>query len=580
MPKVGSGNGVANIRIHRQSLEGVNSLNQIPNVKSIYIQHDNGFYKYQVKKIVIDPVDSDAFYLTIKQEHNTIPTGSASSALVFAPYIAGKFKNSDFDSLLGNATEGQTSLLYQVVDNNGSQLQPTNLSAINNRTAGFAQVQDSNYVIGSYTRPRYDGTKHTADDFNLQSSTGFTPVEQNSAYFGYFKTIARTSPELYKKTELSLDYLFDLAGNRITLDNSETATAIVQQNFSQGSFVKLALDDPKATGENMTEINGLKRVHKPGKYVEYITGTEVTLGVFTGSISFTTDDNVTDYTFLAVGSSNQPLTVPTQLQFNTVEYNPQSYYSAASDSYTFGQDSAAQIAFRVQGTLRNERTQTHDFTVSIKLDSTTIATKTVNVAANSELDFDLASNYRYFYNTEEITVEASSTAGAQGSVLAGVEFDLVQDPLAEISLPKVSLWSTGSASGNSITGSSGLASIYGNRIQAPNQGTNFPSASLPFTVEIGDEFRFDGNEINTYTVSNVVKAGKVFVEFDRNIPPQININNFTHRRYVDSSKHILLNMDKPLGATTGGIIVPQYMDASAEESIGKVISNLRERGII
>jgi len=49
MPKVGSGNGVANIRIHGQSLEGVNSLNQIPNVESIYIQHDNGFYRYQVK---------------------------------------------------------------------------------------------------------------------------------------------------------------------------------------------------------------------------------------------------------------------------------------------------------------------------------------------------------------------------------------------------------------------------------------------------------------------------------------------------------------------------------------------------
>ena len=43
MPKGGSGNGVANIRIHRQSLEGVNSLNQIPNVKSMYIKQDNGF---------------------------------------------------------------------------------------------------------------------------------------------------------------------------------------------------------------------------------------------------------------------------------------------------------------------------------------------------------------------------------------------------------------------------------------------------------------------------------------------------------------------------------------------------------
>ena len=354
----------------------------------------------------------------------------------------------------------------------------------------------------------------------------------------------------------------------------------MQQNFSQGSFVKLALDDPKATGENMTEINGLKKVHKPGKYVEYITGTGVTLGVFTSSISFTTDDNITDYTFLAVGSSNQPLTFPTQLQFNTVEHNPASYYSSVSDSYTFGEDSEAQIAFRVQGTFQNNEILAHDFTISIKLDSNIIATKTVTVGAISQLDFDLASNYRYFLNAEEITVEASSTADVLGSVLAGVEFDLVQNPVAKLSISRSNLWSTGSASSNILTGSSALASVYGNRVQAPNQGTTFPTPVLPFTVEIGDEFRFDGNELNTYIVANVVKSGKVYIELDRDIPSQININNFTHRRYIGSSKHILLDTDKPVGATTGGIIVPQYMDASAEESIGKVISNLRERGII
>src|SRR6056300_1361884 len=184
MPSVGSGNGVATIRIHRESLEGVNSLDQIPNVKSLYIEHSNGFYEYNVKKIVVDPVDSYAFYITVKQEHNTPPTGSVSSPVVFTPYIAGKFTNSDYDALLGNAVQGEESTKYMIVDNNDNQLTPSNLTAINSRSAGKAQVVESNYEVSSYKNIRYDGSAHTAADFNLRSTvTGYKPVEQTGTYF-------------------------------------------------------------------------------------------------------------------------------------------------------------------------------------------------------------------------------------------------------------------------------------------------------------------------------------------------------------------------------------------------------------
>lgn len=579
MPKVGSGNGVANIRVHRESLQGVNSLDQLPNVKSIYIQHANGFYKYQVNKIIVDPVDSDAFYLTIKQEHNTAPTGSASSPTVFTPYIAGKFNYSDFDVLQGNATEENLSNKFLAVDRNNSQLNPTNLDAINNRTAGFAEVQESNYEVNSYKGIRYDGSTHTADDVNIKSTrTGLVPVEHNSAYFGYFTFITKTTPELHKKTEAHLEYLFDLDGNRIPLDDTEQSIKTVQQNFRQGSFVNLTLDDSSATGINMISLNGQKKVYKPGAYVDYISGTEVTLGVFTSSIDFPAEGNVTDYGFLATSTINQAAPGGfTQLSF-AQDYDAPGYY--ASDTYTFGEDSAAQIAFRVQGTFQNDRTQAHDFIIRIKDNSTIIATKTVEVPATSTLDFDLANDYRYFTDTHAVTVEFYSTAGVLGVVKAGAEFDLVQTPAPKLTISSTGIWTAGSPTGNSITSSAALASVYGTRIQSPNYATAFPSASLPFTVEVGDEFRFDGNEVNTYIVSNVIKSGKVYVEFDKNLNANIDVENFTHRRYIDSSKSIILNTDKPAGTTTGGIIRPKYMDSTAEEKIGKVISDLRERGII
>jgi len=199
--------GVTTIRIHRQSLEGINSLDKIPNVKYIYIQHSNGFYKYQINQIIVDPEDSNAFYMDVKPEHGTPPTGSASSALVFSPYIAGKFKNSDFDSLLSNASENQASVIFQVVDNNESQLTPTNLSAINTRTAGFAQIQDGNYSTDSYKNIRYDGVKHTANDFNLQSNTGLIPVDWKTPYFCIFDYISGFSPEHNQANAIVIKYI-------------------------------------------------------------------------------------------------------------------------------------------------------------------------------------------------------------------------------------------------------------------------------------------------------------------------------------------------------------------------------------
>lgn len=580
MPKVGSGNGVANIRIHRQSLEGVNSLNQIPNVKSIYIQHDNGFYKYQVNKIVIDPVDSDAFYLTIKQEHNTIPTGSVSSALVFTPYIAGKFKNSDFDSLLSNATEGQTSLMYQVVDNEGSQLQPTNLTAINNRTAGFAQVQDSNYAIKSYTRSRYDGTKHIANDFNSKSSTGLEPVEYDSAYFAYFSTAQLTTPELHNKTIVQLEHLTDLLGNEIPLDNSEISYKTVQQNFLDKSQIIITLDDPTSTGVNMRSFNGEKRVFRAGSRIEFILGTETTLGNFTSSVDFPSELNTTDYSFNSVSPNNQPLAFPITVEFDLSYDATGNFESASPDVYTFSAETDAQINFRFNSTLQNELTLAHDFTISIQNNGVDIASKTVQVPANSQQVFELNTGYRYFAANDDIRVRASSTAGVKGSIRAGAEFDLVQTPAPSLKINKTGIWTTGSISGNSLTSSAQLASIYGTRIQKPNIGSAFESASLPFTVEVGDEFRFDGKESEAYVVTDVTKSGKVFVNLDRDINSNVNIENFILRRYVGDSRSIILNTVKPTGATTGGVIRPKEMNDEADIVISKIVTDLKRTGTI
>jgi len=576
-----SGDGVANIRIHRESLGGVNSIRQIPNVQTIYVQHANAFYAYRVKKIIVDPEDSNAFFLTIQQEHGTPPTGSSSDSVVLTPYVGGKFKNSEYDALLGNAVEGQKATSFQIVDRNNSQLNPSNLSAIVNTTAAQPELDAGKYGAASYTNIRYDGSEHKATDVNTKSTaTGLEPVEYDSAYFAYFSSAQLTTPELHNKTIVQLKYLTDLLGNEIPLDNSEISYKTVQQNFVDKSEIIITLDDPTATGVNMRSLNGEKRVFRAGSRIAYILGTETTLGNFTSSIDFPSAFNTTDYSFASTTTGPQAFPVEATVELIGSYDATGNFESTTLDVYTFGADTDAQINFRFNATLQNDRTLAHDFTIKIENNGVPIAEKTVEVPATSQQAFELNTGYRYFASGDDVRVRAFSTAGALGSIRSGAEFDLVQTPASKIKVVKTGIWTTGSATGNSVTSSAQLASVYGTRVQETSVGSAFEDASLPFTVEIGDEFRFDGKESETFTVTNVTKSGKVFVTFDRNVDTNVNIENFILRRYVGDSKSIILNTIKPSGATTGGIIRPKEMKDEADTVISRIVTDLRRTGII
>ena len=88
----------------------------------------------------------------------TQPYSTLLLTFIFAPYLADKFSNSDFNALIGNASTNSTSTVAMVVDREGDQLKPTNLGAIISQTATKASVQYSNYTTTGWTNARYHGT--------------------------------------------------------------------------------------------------------------------------------------------------------------------------------------------------------------------------------------------------------------------------------------------------------------------------------------------------------------------------------------------------------------------------------------
>ena len=473
----GQGDGIAHIRIHRESLGGVNSLDQIPNVKSIYLQHDNGFYEYNIRRIEVDPVDSNAFLLAVKQEHPTVPTGSASSATIFTPYIAGKFKNSDYEPLLSNAIDGEPTYRFLTVDNNASQLVPTNIDAINNRTAGYAQIQNSNYEVESYSGPRYKGTKHTATDFNIASTqTGVPPVSDTQTYFAYFNWIGGTTPDIQNKTGASIKYYIDLDGNIVKPTNDEITLSIVEQNFKADKDVEITLNDVEYSGNNMSSLQGYAKVLAAGKRIENIISTLD--GTFYNAVTASS----LYFTNIDTGAHYSPQDPPGWSQGSDLQSITQSFASYVLDT-------------------------PHIF---------------LGISGN---DID--------------------------------ETDLMN-------------------TGNSV--------YY--KPVSPS-GTGYQKPSLQFEIKLYDRIVFikKNNSYITAMITDVRRAGGTYyLKLDKEVvvggSTGVEPKGYSIYRFVDAAGSILLNKNKPGGATSGGIIKPKYMPEGAEEKIRDIIDDLEQKGII
>ena len=123
-------------------------------------------------------------------------------------------------------------------------------------------------------------------------------------------------------------------------------------------------------------------------------------------------------------------------------------------------------------------------------------------------------------------------------------------------------------------------------------GSGFGTVSLPWNLNIGDEFRFEGNENNVFMVKKVYDVGQddservsstgsLEVQFDNNISTaSINLDNFLIRRYVPDSSQIVIEGFKPNGAVGPYIVKPEYITSELNKDIDDYILDLTNKGLI
>ena len=82
--------------------------------------------------------------------------------------------------------------------------------------------------------------------------------------------------------------------------------------------------------------------------------------------------------------------------------------------------------------------------------------------------------------------------------------------------------------------------------------TSIPAYNIPWTVQVGDEIKFQNNEIQVYTVQSVLPPqdttdNKLVLALDRAVPASINKDFFILRRFRYSPNTVVLNSLFPYG---------------------------------
>ena len=119
----------------------------------------------------------------------------------------------------------------------------------------------------------------------------------------------------------------------------------------------------------------------------------------------------------------------------------------------------------------------------------------------------------------------------------------------------------------------------------------FPTI-LDWSLEIGDEFRFNDREDRVWIVKEIFEpqisssnklspSGSLEVHLTEGIiSGSINLNHFFIRRFVEDGSFIYFKVNKPSGASGASIIKPQYVTTPLEKDSESLTILLAERGLI
>ena len=549
------------------------------------------------------------------------PTGSAKE-LVVEPYLTSPFYSTNCDVTYGNASQPVSNPFLQDIDYGEGTIIPINNDAIISGSAIKGTVPESYYTALSSINIKYNGSKNQSSDVNIynplaekddfgnlinEGTYGQTPsVTLNQSLVAYCDWIGGTTPELNNKVAAHIKYLINENGDAVSPNLSPITVKDVQDNFVEGKDIEVSLIDP-TPGSGMQILNGNKEILKGGYRVEPILYSQISTTPFSSSITMETSSliPVDDVRFGAVAITQQftnlsSLTPTVQFQNRTIG-GGSSGYNTSNGIYTvpaFAEESGVTLVLQaalflsdiptsspIEGNLfvrviKNGSTTLPNtigkyYTNGIPAGETLIVTNTIR----SE-DVNAGDTYQVQLDFTQLSAVFGINWGF--TVLAGSFFGTSQIPSATTNpLITGSMWEfSASRQDVLISTNTSLNSSYNFLKQQKSTDSGFNETSFLFTIEPGDQFRFQDDESKVYDVIRTTSPnsdpnGSTVVFLNKEVSTSVNKDYFLIRRFVADGSYIIFDENKPSGASGAAFIKPRFTTEALDKDVDQFIQDLK-----
>jgi hypothetical protein len=572
------------------------------------------------------------------------PSVYSNSPIYLNPYLndSSNFYYSDFNPIMNNIEDARLSDRFEEVEYYPGITTPINLGVIISGSAIKAAVQDSNYSSKRVINPRYNGVKSTSQLLNTwsppntilgysdQGTYGKIPtVESLKTMVAYCDWIGGWPPDRENASAVHVLYLIKSDGSVIIPNTSQNSLFDIKGTFESGERILIS---PKTIAAGQPQqyrnvIRGGTRI-EPILYTQYGQAPNTTWNTTMSFEDFlpSTTGAVQNYTALyGKTGAVQTLTygTPQQVTINQTIYGT----PVTSNSYTIPlnavQDGVqlnidANIRIRLLNPNSSGNSYSYQVTLYIYKNSTVISDfpyNAVNIYPNNE-------EYIEFSNTSPITLSPGDyTAGDTISAYIKVDnfeeypggaqifnantflkisqYPAYTQPVTASGANSIWNWPDSSSYPYVITSSqTTLVNLFGdpNVKMVDIVGSGFNPIVLPWSIEYGDEFRFEGREDFVYQVGKIFapedsgsgrlfQTGSIEVHFNTNLPISastsvFNLDHFLIRRYIDDASQILMEGFKPVNSQGPFIVRPEYIVPELDKSVDEFILDLTQKGLI
>jgi len=567
-------------------------------------------------------------------------------SVIIEPYITEpNFYNSDNNALLNSVSDQRENSFALDADYTYGIPTPINFGLLISGTATPSTVPDSNYTSKKSTLLKYEGSKSTSQLLNTwtQGDTGtygkLPTVESLKTYIAYCDGINGWPPEHENASAMNVIYLIKADGTVVIPNTSKDSLSIMQQTFQTGERVII-----NTKNGSTSPLNPYRTVIRGGSHIEPILYTQsgsAPNAKFSGSILLqdvdltngkVTSDKSQDY----VGNQSSVTNISdfSSLNLPLISIINQNNVPISTDPL-FGKGYTVQsititegcnLIFTPQFAVSNYSTYPGlTFKISLYKSTTTpgLSTFIASTTSTGTVQNSSTQIYNTSFTVPNSDLEASTIYYIQ------IQITSLGSPFANFSSGgPVTI--NGGAMGLKVAqyptfitsfSSSGYNTIwgYGNKVTYPYiitsskpqltdyfenpeiimksvDGTGFNQIQLPWSIKIGDEFRFEGREDWAYMVKNIFSpaesgSGRIFqtgsieVHFNANLPVSasstvFNLDHFLIRRYVDDAAQNILTGFRPPGSTGPYLIKPEFVVPELNKSIDEVILDLTQKGLI